>query len=408
MNLIGNAIKTKLNSINPSTCHYDDLNSFFICDLGEVDNLVKLWTDNIPRIKPYYAVKCNNNLQLIEKINKLGLGFDCASQNEIELILKQGIDASRIIYANPCKSIPYIKYANEKDINLTTVDNYDELLKMKEYHCNSGVLIRLQTDDTSSTCPLSVKFGASLNESMLLIDHCMELGLNLKGVAFHIGSGCNDFKTIELAISDSKKLFNYTFEKYGLVLNMLDIGGGFSKSTFMNSSTILSKSLNSHFPVLEYGHLQIISELGRFLAETCFTLAVNITSKRRDLIGELQLSDLKERIYLNDGVYGNLNCILFDHQKVDPKVLTSNGEFVFFENYSNDRSEKSVNNKEFSIWGPTCDGLDCISLNCKLSHDVNVGDWLYFKNIGAYTSVASTCFNGFKNNTECLYVDSSL
>lgn len=48
-----------------------------------------------------------------------------------------------------------------------------------------------------------------------------------------------------------------------------------------------------------------------------------------------------------------------------------------------------------SIWGPTCDGLDRIVEQCSLP-DMQVGDWLLFENMGAYTVAASSTFNGFQ------------
>lgn len=48
-----------------------------------------------------------------------------------------------------------------------------------------------------------------------------------------------------------------------------------------------------------------------------------------------------------------------------------------------------------SIWGPTCDGLDRIVEQCDLP-ELQLGDWLVFENMGAYTVAASSTFNGFQ------------
>ena len=45
------------------------------------------------------------------------------------------------------------------------------------------------------------------------------------------------------------------------------------------------------------------------------------------------------------------------------------------------------------MWGPTCDGLDCV-LPSVLLPDLSPGDWLYFHNMGAYTLAAGSTFNG--------------
>jgi len=46
-----------------------------------------------------------------------------------------------------------------------------------------------------------------------------------------------------------------------------------------------------------------------------------------------------------------------------------------------------------SIWGPTCDGLDCIVNEC-LMPEMDIGEWIIFRNMGAYTRAAASCFNG--------------
>ena len=46
------------------------------------------------------------------------------------------------------------------------------------------------------------------------------------------------------------------------------------------------------------------------------------------------------------------------------------------------------------MFGPTCDALDTISLAEQLP-DMDLGDFVYAQNIGAYSAASSTFFNGF-------------
>jgi ornithine decarboxylase len=46
------------------------------------------------------------------------------------------------------------------------------------------------------------------------------------------------------------------------------------------------------------------------------------------------------------------------------------------------------------VFGPTCDALDTISLAEQLP-ELEIGDYLYSENIGAYSAASSTHFNGF-------------
>ena len=83
--------------------------------------------------------------------------------------------------------------------------------------------------------------------------------------------------------------------------------------------------------------------------------------------------------YVNDGVYGSFNCLLFDHAEVQPMPL-----------YPPKEDEPLF---ECSIWGPTCDGLDCIS-QLTLMPEMEAGSWMVVPDMGAYTVAASSTFNG--------------
>ena len=84
--------------------------------------------------------------------------------------------------------------------------------------------------------------------------------------------------------------------------------------------------------------------------------------------------------YINDGVYGSFNCLLYDHATVEAEILE--GE---------ERGEEATFMS--SVWGPTCDGLDCVLPEVELP-DLEIGAWLFFRNMGAYTLAAGSTFNG--------------
>lgn len=48
-------------------------------DVGKVLKQHFAWVKNLPRVKPFYAVKCNNNPVLLAVLAHLGCSFDCAS-----------------------------------------------------------------------------------------------------------------------------------------------------------------------------------------------------------------------------------------------------------------------------------------------------------------------------------------
>lgn len=99
---------------------------------------------------------------------------------------------------------------------------------------------------------------------------------------------------------------------------------------------------------------------------------------------------------MNEGVYGAFNCIMFDHQVVDPYVLSMDGSF-----HISDSEPVSLS----SVWGPTCDSIDRVCRSVELPGALRVGDWLGFNNMGAYTISAASRFNGFQLS-EVIYTTS--
>lgn len=315
----------------------------------------------------------------------MGTGFDCASKAEIDLVLSLGIDASRIIYAQPCKTKSYLRHAAKVGVKQMTFDNSDELFKIKGCYPDAELVLRILTDDSASLCRLSAKYGASLGEANELLRLARDLQLNVVGVSFHVGSGASDPSSFRKSVQDARQVFDEA-STLGYDMKLLDVGGGFVDETFELFAGALNDALEDYFP----GDVRIIGEPGRYYASNAFTLAANVIA-RREVVGQT-LDERAYMLYLNDGVYGNFSNIIFDHQHPVPQVLQAN--------------PASTRPTEYSIWGPTCDGIDVITERYFLPGTVDVGDWLFFENMGAYTKCSATRFNGFTDDHEVIYISS--
>jgi ornithine decarboxylase len=115
----------------------DDDSPFYIANLSHYARQYLQWVEFLGRIRPFYAVKSNPNGFIVRVIEELGGGFDCASAEELDLVRKTcGKDfdyASRIIFAHPCKSVSHIRQFRDAGVQMTVVDNEDELKKLKEH-----------------------------------------------------------------------------------------------------------------------------------------------------------------------------------------------------------------------------------------------------------------------------------
>lgn len=278
--------------------------AFFVADLSKVYEQFIRWRRCLPEIEPFYgkccthsfnrlsqldlnwsllldrsAVKCNPDPYVLRLLASLGTGFDCASHGEIKQVLDIGIDPSRIIFANPCKSTSFVRHAAKSGVDTMTFDNTDELYKIARTHRGARLVVRILTDDSKSLCRLGLKFGAPLATVPALLSTARQLGLNVVGVSFHVGSGCYDSNAFEDAIARASQAFGMGIEA-GYRFTLLDVGGGFESPNFEQTATVLSRAIQTYFPRAKQQGVQIIAEPGRYFVSEAFQLAANVIARR--------------------------------------------------------------------------------------------------------------------------------
>lgn len=71
-----------------------------------------------------------------------------------------------------------------------------------------SLLLRLAfLPKSSNKIQFGAKFGCSLETGNMLLKKASELNVNVRGVAFHIGLGCEDDDIYTKAIEDSAEIF---------------------------------------------------------------------------------------------------------------------------------------------------------------------------------------------------------
>jgi len=285
----------------------DDSNAFYIVNINKIVEQYEKWIKNLPRVKPYYAVKCNPNPVITKILSRFDIGFDCASRNEISQVLNHGVDPSNIIFANPCKASGQIKFARSEDVDLMTFDDVHELYKIKLYHPHAKLVLRIKVDDSKSICKFNCKFGADKDGIRSILQTAKILDLDVVGVSFHVGSNCKDATTYYTAIEEVHNTFQIANE-IGYKMNLVDIGGGFpgydaeEGVKFEEIAVQVNRGLDEFFPD---DTVKLIAEPGRYFVCSSHTLVTNVIGKKKN--GD------KFIYYLNDGIYGSFNCVYFDH-----------------------------------------------------------------------------------------------
>ena len=208
---------------------------FYIVDLGIVTAQLARWREAFPRVVPFYAVKCNPDPAIVRLLMSLGCNFDCASRGEISLVqeisrtLPDDVPKPEIIYANPCKGRGHMIDAVCRGVRMMTFDNVAEVQKCATVSKKIQLIMRIITDDSGSQCRLSSKFGAPPSHWPILLAEAKTYGLEVAGVSFHVGSGCQDATRNKIALRDCK--FEMAKTDYGFNMTILDIGGGFPGET---------------------------------------------------------------------------------------------------------------------------------------------------------------------------------
>lgn len=334
----------------------------------------------LPRVQAYYAVKANADPVIVKTLYEEGASFDVASlpefmlvhENIKELPAKQRQDFiwDKIVYANPIKTPQTLEALNQYR-PLVTYDNREEVRKLKRHAPQAGLVLRVKVPNTGSVVELSSKFGANSGEAVDLIATAFDAGLTVEGLSFHVGSQCTNPTNYVQALQLVAGIFHEAWDRGFQQVKILDIGGGFPAPYDENVQSFrhLAKILNAEFKRLFPKDMEILAEPGRFLVATCATLVAEIIGKA--------VRDGKLCYYINDGVYHTFSGVIFDHIQYHLQAFRDGPKQIC------------------SVFGPTCDALDTVSLAEHLPEDLELGELLYSENMGAYTHASSTHFNGF-------------
>lgn len=353
----------------------------------------------LPGVDLYYACKTNSDKNLLQILGAAGCKFDIATDGEVHKLMAAGvtIDQNRTIHTHPIKTISDIVHTLDYGCTTFVVDNIDEIKKFETLlvhrrkkladhvlnpdptqrgkavsHLNPEVLIRIAIHNPDAGANLSAKFGCDINDFEKLYSYCKSIGLRVRGISFHAGSNC---KTAEVHADAIRKCIPL-FKKHSL--RTLDIGGGFPAIPADNNIGRWCEPIRraiDDFKISMIGNWdvapEIIAEPGRYIAASCMSMECEVVGK--SLKGDTMW------YYLDDGVYGMMSGVIYDHNRYD--LVPHNDQYDLFRT-----KYKSV------FAGPTCDSIDVV-LKDVVYEELDIGDKLTVNNIGAYSVAHATTFN---------------
>jgi len=339
----------------------------------------------VKNLRLNYATKALSNISILSYIQKLGAGLDTVSIQEVRLGLQAGFNPSSIIYTPNGVSLAEIEEVAEYGVQIN-IDNLSILEQFGSKYPDTPVCIRINPhvmaggNSNISVGHIDSKFGISIHQIPHLLRITENTKMNINGIHMHTGS---DILDIDVFLHASEILFETA--KNFKDLSFIDFGSGFKvpyktgdiETNIEELGERLTKRFNQF--CIEYGkELTLAFEPGKFLVSEAgyFISKVNVIKQTTSTVFA----------QIDSG---------FNHL-IRPMFYGSHHEI---ENISNPKGRERF----YSVVGYICE-TDTFGSNRKIS-EINEGDFLVFKNAGAYCQTMASNYNSRFRPAEVLWIN---
>ncbi len=328
----------------------------------------------LPRVDLHYALKPLPHAAVVRTIIEAGGFLDLATTGEVQLAQRLGVDPARCIHTHPIKRDEDIRNALHFGVRTFVADNPDEVRKFERLRGAAELLLRVSFRSPGAVCDLSRKFGCDPEDAIELARLAAELGVDVRGLSFHVGSQAADSgKHVEAIEACARLMAAARREKLG-TLDTLDIGGGFPIDYMQPAADIVRFCAPIRAALAKLPRrIRVIAEPGRYIVGPS---AIGVAS----VMGRAQREG-HWWYYLDDGLYGSYSGQLYDHARYPVEPLRNGGERL-----------------PAVLAGPTCDSIDVIAENLMLPK-LEPGDLIIGRSMGAYTWASASEFNFFPRAT---------
>ena len=336
--------------------------------------------------KFFYACKALTNLNVLRYIKSIGCNVDCSSLNEVLLAVKAGFEPKNILYTSNNIAFAEIEAAQKLGVNIN-IDSLSNLEKFgKKFGHGYPVGIRLRPNIMAggnlkiSTGHEKSKFGIPLEQIDKVLAVVKRTNLFIHALHIHTGS---EIKDVEVFAKGIEVLFGIA-EKFP-ELQVFDFGGGFKvpykpgeEGTDIEQ---LGKKVAAEMEWFEEKydrHMQVWFEPGKFLVSEAGYLVtqVNVVKESASTIFA--------------GVDTGLNHF------IRPMFY---GAYHVIDNISN----PGGTDKRYHVVGNICE-TDTFAED-RVLNEVREGDYLVFKNAGAYGFEMASNYNSRFKPAEVLVKD---
>ncbi len=190
----------------------------------------------LPSIHLAFAVKANPNLAVLKVLQREGYGADVVSAGEMRRALAAGMKADDIVFSGVGKTDAELSAGIEAGIGQFNLESEEEGVELARIAAASGKTataalrvnpdIEAGTHEKISTGRADNKFGVPFDEAMGIYARLSDLpGLNLRGLAVHIGSQLSNLEPLRNAFLRMGRLMG-ELRGAGFTVSHMDLGGG--------------------------------------------------------------------------------------------------------------------------------------------------------------------------------------
>lgn len=321
-------------------------------------------------IQVLYALKANNYPKLVDAFVQEGYGFEVASIEELNFLLKKGANVREISFSAPSKLVSDLKQASAKGVQYYAFDSEAEAEKIVNNVSNPILVARVSTPGKESVFDLSSKYGFDDKGYVSVLKVAREKNWPIKGLTFHVGSQNNALGAWRQGLKKIQEFIKIA-NKFGFSIDYLNLGGGipakYNGKTkpvdyYVDGICNLVKRLRKDFKFKK-----VFIEPGRALCANTMVLVTEVI-------------DIKP--------YKNPPIII-----VDTSVFTGiiepleHFEYPILSLNQIYKNPSKRPTKFYKIGGNSCDGYDIIHRKVPLPKDLDVGNKLVILYAGAYTFV---------------------
>ena len=187
------------------------------------------------RTEVAFAVKANPNLAVLRVLANAGMGADVVSGGELDRALAAGIAAHRIVFSGVGKTAAEMVHGFECGIGQFNIESEEEGRELSAILESRGIVdavLRVNPDvDAGTHAKISTgkaenKFGVPIGAAPAIYARLAGLpGLNMRGVALHIGSSLQSLDPLETAFRRMGVLVA-DLRSAGCSVTHVDLGGG--------------------------------------------------------------------------------------------------------------------------------------------------------------------------------------